>query len=516
MTSSATSVAAPVLSGRRVTIVFAGVLLGATLSGLDGAIVATAAPTILSELGSLSLLPWLTTSYLLAQVTTMALYGKVGDTLGRKRVFAFAIALFIVGSMLCGAAQTMPMLIAFRVLQGVGAGGITGLAMSLVAEFVPADRLGRYLGYTGIAFAVTSVLGPSVGGFFVDHLSWRWAFFVNLPSGILCLLTLLLVPRSPRNPHRLDLVGAGLLAGAAASLLLAIGGTGGRLQWISLRTIGLGSFAVVLAILFVMRQNRISYPLMPMRIFLDRVTALGIAGNLTTGVAFGTCIVYPPVFFEAVSGMDATHAGLMVGPFALTSAAMTMVAGQITDRFGGHKLLPVIGSIECLVGFLMLSAIGPHTSGLYVVLSAMVVGAGIGFVMQTLLYVIQRSTKPSEMGVVTSVTMLARVFGNSMGVAIVGSVFTAALYTEVAVEMPGTSVEEIQAAPQKIIQMSVEAREAFARAFSASLSMGFRAVVPIMVIGIVCVVAIPARKVRSRLQQPAVEVPLADIAAHGG
>ena len=443
----------------------------------------------------------------------MALYGKIGDTLGRRRVFAFAVALFIVGSMLCGAAQTMPMLIAFRVLQGIGAGGITGLAMSLVAEFVPSDRLGRYLGYTGIAFAVTSVLGPTVGGFFVDHLSWRWAFFVNLPSGIICLLTLLLLDRSPRNPHRIDVIGAGILAGAAASVLLAIGGTGGRLHWISVRTIGLGVLAVVLGTLFVMRQNRIEFPLMPMRIFKDRITALGIAANLTTGIAFGTCIVYPPVFFEAVSGMNATKAGLMVGPFALVSATMTMVAGQITDRFGGHKLLPVIGSIECLIGFLMLSNIDSHTSGMYVVISAMVVGAGIGFVMQTLLYVIQRSTAPSEIGVVTSVTMLARVFGNSMGVAVVGSVFTAALYREVAIELPGTSVSEIQASPQKILEMATDARDHLERAFSAALSLGFRAVVPVMVLGVIIVAAIPARRVRERLRAPAVEVPLADIAS---
>jgi MFS family permease len=211
------------MSRRRLLVVFFGILLGATLSGLDGAIVATAAPTILGELGSVSLLPWLTTSYLLAQVTTMAVYGKLGDIYGRRRVFIIAIVTFMVGSMLCGLAQSMPMLIGTRVLQGIGAGGITALAMALIADVMPADKLGRYLGYTGVVFAVTAVLGPWAGGFFTDNFTWRWAFFVNIPSGIICLITLLYVPKSTnRVAHRIDVRGALLLAGAASSLLLGV------------------------------------------------------------------------------------------------------------------------------------------------------------------------------------------------------------------------------------------------------------------------------------------------------
>ena len=513
---SATAFAAPpALSSRRVLIIFAGVLLGATLSGLDGAIVATAAPTILAELGQLSLLPWLTTSYLLAQVTTMALYGKIGDTLGRKRVYAFAIVVFIVGSILCGMAQSMSMLIAFRVLQGVGAGGITGLAMSLIAEVVPSEKLGRYLGYTGLAFAVTSVLGPWVGGMFVDHLSWRWAFFVNLPSGVICLVTLLIVPKSPMIRHRIDLLGAALLACAAASLMLAIGGTGGELHWVSVRTIGLGLSAIVFGSLFVLRQKHAEFPLMPLRIFRDRVVSLGLLGNVTSGIAFGACIVYPPIFFEAVAGKDATTAGLLLAPFALSSALFTMVAGQITDRFGGHKLIPLFGSVLCLIGYSLLSTIDGSTSAWFVIGSAMVVGVGIGCMMQTLLYLIQRFVRPADLGVATSATMLARVLGNSLGVALVGSVFTAALRSEVAVELPGASISEIQGAPHLIAKMPLDVQEHLDRAFGLALGTGFRVQIPIMILGIVIAAAVPARRVRERLRSSAVELPLADIAAHG-
>ena len=243
-------------SRNRLLVIFFGILLGATLSGLDGAIVATAAPTILSELGSVSLLPWLTTSYLLAQVTTMAVYGKLGDIFGRRRVFIIAVITFMVGSMMCGLAQSMPMLIGTRVLQGIGAGGITALAMALIADVTPADKLGRYLGFTGVVFAVSAILGPWAGGFFTDNFSWRWAFFVNIPSGTLCLITLMFVPRSTnRVAHRIDVRGALLIAGAAASLLLASGGTGGQVRFLSVRTIGLASLSVVLVLLFVLHER---------------------------------------------------------------------------------------------------------------------------------------------------------------------------------------------------------------------------------------------------------------------
>ena len=182
------------MSSRKVALVFFGILLGTTLSGLDAAIVATAAPTIIADLGDLSLLPWLTTAYLLCQVTTMPVYGKLGDIYRRKRMFIIAICTFLVGSALCGLSTSMPMLIVCRGMQGVGAGGITGLGMALVADLVPSEKLGRYLGYTGLVFAATSVLGPFVGGLFVDHLSWRWAFYINVPLGAVCLIALIYQP----------------------------------------------------------------------------------------------------------------------------------------------------------------------------------------------------------------------------------------------------------------------------------------------------------------------------------
>ena len=503
------------LSRRRLLVIFFGILLGATLSGLDGAIVATAAPTILGELGSVSLLPWLTTSYLLAQVTTMAVYGKLGDIYGRRRVFAIAVTTFMVGSMLCGSAQSMPMLIGTRVLQGIGAGGITALAMALIADVMPADKLGRYLGYTGVVFAVTAILGPWAGGFFTDNFSWRWAFFVNIPSGLICLSTLILVPRSTnRVAHRIDVLGAGLIAGAVASLLLAIGGTGGHVRFISFRTLGLASLSCLLVIGFVLHERRATEPILALRVIAGRVRALALSANLISGLAFGTAIVYPPLFFEAVRGIDATRAGLLLAPFAVTSGLCTILAGQITDRWGGHKAVPLVGMLVSVAGMVMLSSIDATTPAAFVVGSAMIVGMGIGFVMQTLLYVIQRFTAPGDIGMATSTIMLARLLGNSLGVAIVGTIFTNSLLSGVQERLPEFPVDSIQGAPQKIAQLSDGVREQIQAAFATALSHGFASMIPVMVIGVIVVAAIPARRVRERLRTSPLEVPLAEGTAH--
>lgn len=513
-TASATGVAVH-LSRRRLLVVFFGILLGATLSGLDGAIVATAAPTILGELGSVSLLPWLTTSYLLAQVTTMAVYGKLGDIYGRRRVFVIAVSTFMVGSMMCGLAQSMPMLIGTRVIQGIGAGGITALAMALIADVMPADKLGRYLGYTGVVFAVTAILGPWAGGFFTDNFTWRWAFFVNIPSGIVCLATLIFVPKSTnRVNHRVDVVGAALIAGAVASLLLAIGGTGGRVHLVSVRTIGLAALSVVLVLVFVLHERRATEPILALRVIAGRVKALALSANLISGLAFGSAIVYPPLFFEAVRGISATQAGLLLAPFAVTSGLCTILAGQITDRRGGHVLVPFVGMVVSGIGMVMLSTIDASTSAAFVVGSAMLVGMGIGFVMQTMLYVIQRFTQPADIGMATSTIMLARLLGNSLGVAIVGTVFTNSLLSTVQSELPDFPVDSIQGAPHEIAALSDGVREQIQAAFANALSNGFRTMVPVMAIGAIVIAFIPAKRVRDRLRTAPKEIPLGESTAH--
>lgn len=504
------------ISDRRIILVFFGILLGATLSGLDASIIATAAPTIIADLGDVSLLPWLTTSYLVAQVSIMAVFGKLGDIHGRRRMFAIAISIFLVASVLCGLAQSMTMLVAFRVLQGVGAGGITGIAMALVADLVPGDRLGRYLGYTGLVFAGTSVIGPFAGGFFVDHFSWRFAFLVNVPSGLVCL-ALISTTRIDglRVRHRVDYVGALLLALSTSGLLLALSGRGSDASWTSPRILALLGTAVVLGIGFLWWESRAAEPLLPLRILRGRVSALSTLANLISGVGFTCGIIYPPLFFQAVAGFNAQNSGLLLAPFALTCAASTLAAGQFADRFGGHKVIPLFGMVCEAVGFALLSTITVSTPATLVMAYGMLAGLGVGCVMQTLLFVVQRFAPARDMGVATSTVMLARVMGSSLGVAILGSVFTSTLIAEVQRRVPGFAVSEIQGTPSRVAGLAADVRVQLQESFATGLSTAFRVAVPIMVIGIIVVACIPARRVREKLAEAPEAVPLAETATAG-
>ncbi len=513
--ASTTAAGRPLMSSRRIAIVFAGILLGTTLSGLDAAIVATAAPTVIAELGQLSLLPWLTTAYLLAQVTTMPVYGKLGDIHGRRRMFTIAILTFLAGSILCGLSTTMPMLIGCRALQGIGAGGITGLGMALVADLVPSEKLGRYLGYTGLVFAGTSVLGPFVGGLFVDNLSWRWAFFINLPLGAICLAALVYQPKQAALvKHRVDIVGALLLGGGVTCLLLALSHVGGNTSWGSPQTVGLLVTFVVAIASFVVWERRAAEPLLPLRILSNRISALATFANLVAGVGFTCGIIYPPVFFQAVAGVDASRSGLLLAPFAFSCATFTLVAGQITDRLGGYKVLPLIGMVFLGVGYGLLGTIDGGTSAVEVMVFAVIAGVGVGFVMQTLLYVVQRTSRVSDMGVATSTVMLARVLGSSVGVAVLGSAFTSTLASEVEQRLPGFPVSDIQGSPQTVAALAEDVRVQVQDAFATGLATAFKVAVPIIVVGFVAVAFIPGRKVREAMAAAQPVEPSAEAVAH--
>jgi EmrB/QacA subfamily drug resistance transporter len=504
------------MSSRKVTVVFFGILLGTTLSGLDAAIVATAAPTVIAELGDLSLLPWLTTAYLLGQVTTMPVYGKLGDIYRRRRMFIVAIAIFLVGSALCGMSTSMTMLIICRAMQGIGAGGITGLGMALVADLVPSEKLGRYLGYTGLVFAVTSVLGPFVGGLFVDHLSWRWAFYINLPLGAVCLVSLIWQPAQAMVvKHRIDVLGALLLGGGVTCLLLGLSHEGGDTAWTSPRTISLFAASGSALLGFVLWERRAPEPLVPLRILADRTKALATFANLVAGVGFTCGIIYPPVFFQAVAGVDASRSGLLLAPFAFTCALSTLVAGQLTDRVGGYKTIPLIGMVFLGAGYALLGTISGSTSAAEVMVFAMIGGIGVGFVMQTLLYVVQRSSSERDIGVATSTVMLFRILGSSLGVAVVGSAFTSSLASEVDERLPGFPASEIQGAPQKIAALAPEVQQQLQEAFALSLGSAFRWTLPFMVVGFIAVAALPGKQIRARMARTETPAASADTVVHG-
>lgn len=411
-------------ASRTVLAVFIGTQLGMILATLDGTIVATALPTIARDLGHSSQRSWVITAYMLGQVATMPLYGKLGDLYGRKRIYLFAIGVFTLGSVLCGSAATLGQLVGFRFLQGIGAGGIGVLAMAIVADIVPARHLGRWLGYQGVLFGVASLIGPLTGGFFVDHLSWRWAFYVNLP---LAAVSVVLVVTKLHLPHRrvrrsLDIAGAALLTGAL-SLVVVIAAIGGQqVAWLSPATIGLALGAAILAVAFWVRERRASEPVLPPRMLARRVVRIAGGLNLTSGALFAAGVFFLPVFFQQVAGVSATESGLLLVPFMFTLAATTLVAGRRVERSGRYRIWPIVGSVVALVGVVLLGTLAVGTPVAIAAGFGAVLGIGIGFIMQTSLLALQNGVEHRDLGVATSTALLGRILGVTLGAALASAV----------------------------------------------------------------------------------------------
>ncbi len=428
-----------------VLMVFFGVQLGMILSTLDGTIVATALPTIGRDLGHESQRSWVITGYLLAQVATMPIYGKLGDLYGRKRIYLVALGVFAVGSMLCGIAGSLEQLVAFRFLQGLGSGGLGVLAMAVVADVVPARQLGRWLGYQGALFAVASLVGPLSGGVLVDHLSWRWAFYVNLPLAAvsaLIVMTRLHVPYR-RVTHAIDYLGASLLTMVLAAVVLVASLGGREVAWDSPTVIGLGLLAVVGVVGFVRHERSAREPVLPLAMLAARVVRVASLINTTSGALFAAGIYFIPVFLQQVAGVSATRSGMLLIPFMFTTAFTTLVAGRRVETTGRYRTWPIVGSILTLVGVALLATLVEASSVWTVAAFGAVLGSGIGFIMQTSLLALQNGVEYRELGVATSTALLSRMLGVTLGAAVLSAVFQA----QVGVSGTPTAAEAAGAIP---------------------------------------------------------------------
>jgi EmrB/QacA subfamily drug resistance transporter len=401
-------------------LIFVGLQLGMILSTIDGTIVSTALPTISTELGHESLRSWVITSYLLAQVATMPLYGKLGDLYGRKRVFIIAISIFTVGSMLSGAAGNMEQLLGARAIQGVGAGGIGALAMAIVADIVPARQLGRWLGYQGAIFACASLIGPLTGGLFVDNLSWRWAFYVNLPFAAMSIFIVSTKLHYPFRAirHALDYAGAALITLALACVVLAASIGGRTNDWTSPEVLGLALGVVVLSVAFVARERRAPEPVLPLRLLGVRVVRIAAGLNTTSGATFAAGIYFIPVFVQQVKGLSATESGFLLVPFMFTTAFTTLLAGRAVERTGRYRTWPILGSVIATSAVLVLTTLGLDTPAWLIAVYGALLGAGVGFVMQTSLLALQNGAESRDLGVATSSALLSRILGSTLGVAV--------------------------------------------------------------------------------------------------
>ena len=459
---------------RSVLLVVSGLMLVMLLASLDQTIVSTALPTIVGELGGLNHLSWVVTAYLLAATVSTPLYGKLGDMLGRKPVFIAAIVIFLVGSMLSGLSQTMVQLILFRALQGLGAGGLIVGAQAILADIIPPRRRGRYMGLMGAVFAVSSVAGPLLGGFLVDNLSWRWVFYVNMPIGALALVIVItrLHLHVPPTRHRIDYLGAGLLAGGVGALILLTTWGGNQYPWGSPEIIGLALAGVALLAAFIWQESRAAEPIIPLTLFRSGTFRLASGMGFTIGMAMFGAIIYLPLFLQLVFGASATSSGLRMIPLMGGLLVAAIGSGRAISRFGRYKIYPVVGTAVLVVGMFLLSRLDVDSNPWEASLFMLVVGVGLGLVMQVLVLIVQNNARPQDIGVVTSTATFFRSVGGSFGVALFGAIFASRLTNELT-RLPADVIARLGDVgaidPARARQLPPEVRADFLQIFANAL-----------------------------------------------
>ena len=486
---------------------------GTLLAALDQTIVSTALPTIVGELGGLDHLSWVVTVYLLTSTAVTPLYGKVSDIYGRKRVYQAAIVIFLVGSLLCATAQDLPQLILFRGLQGIGGGGLMAMAFAIIGDVVSPRERGRYTGILGSVFALASIAGPLLGGFFVDHASWRWAFTVNLPFGALALLVTqrhLHLPRR-RAEARVDVVGALLLVAGVSCVLLALVWGGNEHPWGSATIVGLFGAGSGLVAAFVAWEGRVEEPILPLRLFRDRVVAIASVQLFLLGAAIFGAIVFLPVYLQVSTGASATTSGLLTLPLMVGVTATSIASGRWIARTGRYRWWPVAGTGVGAIGMLLLSRVEADSSRVVTSVGMVVLGAGMGMVMQTLILAAQNAVSVRDIGVVSSSVTFFRSMGGSFGVAVLGAVFTARLGVELPAHLPagalvGADVDVLLNSPEAIRALAPAVREGVVTAVADSIRVVFLCAVPALLVGFALAWVLPERPLRETVLDPSVDV----------
>jgi len=473
---------------RRILVIMGALMLGMILASLDQTIVATALPTIAGDLHGLNHLSWVVTAYLLTSTISTPLWGKLGDLYGRKKLFQGAIVIFLVGSALAGLSRTMVELIGFRAIQGVGAGGLMVGAQAITGDVISPRQRGRYMGYFGAVFGITSVAGPLLGGVFTQDLSWRWVFYINVPIGIVALFVIASVLHIPvkRTEHAIDYLGTAVLAAAVTAVILLTTWGGTTYRWASGEIIGLGIVAAVLVVVFCLVEQRAAEPVIPLSLFRVRTFTVSSAVGFIVGFIMFGVIIYIPLYLQTVHGASPTSSGLQLLPLVFGMLVTFILSGRLISRWGRYKVFPLAGTAVMAVGLYLLTLMTPATTLAESSVAMVVVGLGVGGVMQVLVVAVQNAVPYSQLGTATSSATFFRSVGGAFGVALFGAIFNSRLFDELPKYLPAAvlrhiSGHNISSNPAQIDALPPAIHHGYVLAFSHSLQTVFLIGVPFAV-----------------------------------
>ena len=482
-------------------MIFAGLMLTMLLSSLDQTIVSTALPTIVGELNGIEHMAWVTTAYILAATIAMPVYGKIGDLIGRKALFLAGITIFLAGSAIAGAAQDMTWLIIGRAVQGLGGGGLMITSQAIIADLVPPRQRAKYMAPIGAVFGLSSVAGPLLGGWFTDGIGWRWAFWINLPIGLLALAVCAVVLRLPKRAvtAKLDYLGFMLMAAAVACTVLVADWGGTEYAWTDPVLLGTAAAGVLAWVLFFVQEGRAAEPLIPLRLFRSRIFNVAtLIGMIVIGVGMFAVVGYLPTYLQMVYGVSATESGLLLIPMVVGIMATAIPSGQLISRTGRYKIYPVIGTVLVGVAAFMMSTLDVDSSILLVCGYVAVLGAGVGLMMQTLVLAVQNDFPASDVGTATSANNFFREIGATLGIAAVGAIFTDRLTGQLATRLDAAAAQAVgntnALTPQAVHSLPEAAQDAVIAAYHHALTPIFGYMVALFAAGLVLALLLPEKE----------------------